>query len=172
MRILSSVERKAFFTITSYVRLCVKLLICVEYTSPSMFMLWVFFANTTGQLKYCAVMHAIPMPEASMVSILFMLLSGNSLRNSLPISLISAISIWWLRKLSTLRTFPSLITPSFLILSFKSSISAYLSVSSLPISTPITEAIISPLVQPLESPRQCSPFIFVLKCSSIFMRLL
>ena len=31
---------------------------------------------------------------------------------------------------------------------------------------------ISPLVQPLESPKQCSPFTFVLKCSSIFIRLL
>ena len=126
MRILSSGDRNAFFTITSYVRPWVKLFICVEYTSPSMFMLWVFFANTTGQLKYCAVMQAIPMPDASMVSILLILLSGKRLRNSLPISLMSAMSIWWLRKLSTLRTFPSLITPSFLILSLRSCIFRYL----------------------------------------------
>ena len=84
---LSSGDRNFLLTITLYVRLCVKLSIEVEYTSPSMFTLCAFFANTTGHPKYCAVTHAMPMPDASIVSILFMLLSGNSLRNSLPISL-------------------------------------------------------------------------------------
>ena len=41
-----------------------------------------------------------------------------------------------------------------------------------PMKTPIADAIISPLVHPLESPRQCSPRMFVLSRSSILTRLL
>ena len=41
-----------------------------------------------------------------------------------------------------------------------------------PIKTPMAEAIIKPRVQPLESPRQCRPFMFVLKSMSILTRLL
>ena len=37
------------------------------------------------------------------------------------------------------------------------------------IYTPITDAIIRPLVQPLLSPRQCKPWIDVLRCSSILI---
>ncbi len=42
--------------------------------------------------------------------------------------------------------------------------------SLLPINTPIAEAIINPLVHPLESPKQCSPFIFVSNSGVIFTR--
>lgn len=40
-----------------------------------------------------------------------------------------------------------------------------------PINTPMIEAIMSPLVHPLESPKQCKPWMLVLKSASILTRL-
>ena len=57
--------------------------------SPSRFFDSDFFAKTTGTPKYCAVMHAMPMPDASTVSIFVTFSSLKSLANSLPISFIS-----------------------------------------------------------------------------------
>ena len=55
--------------------------------------LFVFFANTTGTPKCCATMHAIPIPDASMVRILFMFFPSKRFFHSLPISLNNSISI-------------------------------------------------------------------------------
>ena len=43
-------------------------------------------ANTTGTSKYWATIHAIPIPEASMVRILVTSTSANLRLNSFPIS--------------------------------------------------------------------------------------
>ena len=118
---LSPGLRKRLATMTSYRRLCVKDSIGADSIVPSRLIDWDFFANTTGTLKYCAAIAAMPMPDASIVRMRSTLTSANRRLNSLPISLNSSMSIWWLRKLSTLSTLPSLITPSFLIRSFKSS---------------------------------------------------
>ena len=82
-----------FDTMTSYTFLCVNDSIFVEYTSPSILMLCVFFANTTGTPKCCATTQAIPIPEASIVKILLIGLSANRRLNSFPISLNKSISI-------------------------------------------------------------------------------
>ena len=64
------------------------------YTSPAMFLVWFFLAKITGQWKNCAVIQAIPMPEASIVRILFTSQSANLRLNSLPISAKRSTSIW------------------------------------------------------------------------------
>ena len=52
-----------------------------------------FVANTTGTSKYWATIHAIPIPEASMVRILVIGQRSKRFLNSLPTSLIRSISI-------------------------------------------------------------------------------
>ena len=42
----------------------------VVYTSPAIFFVFVFLANTTGTSKYSATIQAIPIPDASIVRIL------------------------------------------------------------------------------------------------------
>ena len=70
IRMWSSGLINFFATITSYVLLCVKDSIFAVYISPSRFTLWDFLANTTGTWKCCAVIQAIPIPDASIVRIL------------------------------------------------------------------------------------------------------
>lgn len=55
----------------------------------------------------------MPIPDASMVRILVTPQPAKRRLNSLPISAKRATSIWWLRKLSTLRTLPALTWPVF-----------------------------------------------------------
>ena len=54
------------------------------YISPSMLILLVFLANTTGASKYFATIQAIPMPDASIVKILLIGLSLKRRLNSSP----------------------------------------------------------------------------------------
>ena len=74
-----------------------------------------FLANTTGTPNSSPAIAAIPIPEDSIVKILFILCEANFDLNSLAISKKSSTSIWWFKKESTFTTLPSLITPSFLI---------------------------------------------------------
>ena len=106
----------------SYTRPWVKDSTLEVYTSPAMFLVWVFLAKITGQWKYWATTQAIPMPEASMVRILLISQPANRRLNSLPISANSSTSIWWFKKLSTFSTSVPFTFPSLRIRSFKSSI--------------------------------------------------
>ena len=45
------------------------------YTSPAIFFVFVFLANTTGTSKYSATLQAIPIPDASIVRILLIALT-------------------------------------------------------------------------------------------------
>ena len=58
----------------------------VVYTSPAMFFVCVFFANTTGTSKISATTQAIPIPDASIVRILLISSPSKRFLNSLPIS--------------------------------------------------------------------------------------
>ena len=89
----------------------------VVYPLRPGFRLWAF-AKPPGRLKYCATIQAIPMPEASIVRI-FVIESANLRLNSLPISLMNGMSIWWFRKLSTFSILPGFTVPSLRIRSLK-----------------------------------------------------
>ena len=56
------------------------------YTSPSMFLLLAFLANTTGTLKCRAAMQAMAMPDASMVRILLIPCPANRRWNYPPLA--------------------------------------------------------------------------------------
>ena len=116
----SSGPRNFLERITSYTFLWVKDSTLVVYISPSRFTLCAFLAKTTGTSKYCAAIQAIPIPDASIVRILVIGQSEKRRLNSLPISLMRVISIWWFKKLSTFKIFPGFTTPSLRIRSFKS----------------------------------------------------
>ncbi|MNE54951.1 hypothetical protein D3C80_1497680 [compost metagenome] len=73
---------------------------------------WCLRAKITGTPRFRPVMIAGAMPEASMVTILVMPESLNSVANSSPISFIRAGSIWWFRKASTFRTWSESTMPS------------------------------------------------------------
>ena len=125
-RMWSSGDKNFFETITSYTLPCVNDWILVLKLLSSRLILFDFFANTTGTSNSLATIAAIPIPLASIVRILLIFLSANNLFHSFAISSKSFISIWWLIKLSTLRTLPSLIIPSFLILSSNNFITVFL----------------------------------------------
>ena len=58
----------------------------VVYWSPSRLMDWAFLANTTGTSpKWRAAQQAMPMPDASMVRILVMVLPAKCRAHSCPI---------------------------------------------------------------------------------------
>ena len=73
-------------TIMSYTLPCVNDSTFVVYTSPAMFFVCVFFANTTGTSKISATTQAIPIPDASIVRILLISSPSKRFLNSLPIS--------------------------------------------------------------------------------------
>ena len=83
-------------------------------------MLWLFFAKTAGTPNSAATMAAMPMPLASMVSILFTGASAKSSCHWRAISWNRPTSIWWLMKESTFRTSPSTTMPSRLMRSSRS----------------------------------------------------
>ena len=112
MKTWSSGPRYFLDTMTCEMFLCVNDSTSTQYTEPSMLMLLAFLAKTAGTSKTLAATAAMPMPLASMVRILLMGAPVKSAFHCSAISLNSFASIWWFRKLSTFRTFPSLTTPS------------------------------------------------------------
>ena len=116
---LSSGDKNFLETMTWFLHLCVKDSTSATYISPSILILLDFLANTTGTLKYFATTHAIPIPEASIVTILLISLPAKRFLNSSPICSNNEISIWWFKKLSTFNTLPSFTIPSLRIRSSK-----------------------------------------------------
>ena len=65
----------------------------VFYIVASILILFAFLAKTTGTPKYCAAIQAIPIPDASIVSIFVIFFPAKRFFHSFPISLKSSVSI-------------------------------------------------------------------------------
>ena len=92
------------------------------HVSPTLLGIF-FLINTTGRFIRYPVRIAGAIPDASMVTILFIPLSLNRRANSCAQCIMSWGSSWWLRKLPTITTPPSAFArPSWSILCLSSSI--------------------------------------------------